>query len=188
MLKVPARTWTVRQKSVIIAGAVLCVAALVSLIYLSERSLRPPGQEILYGMWYGPNFFTNDPGYLKLSQDGAFSFGAIDFDGELYELFTGRWYAGGTKIHLLFDPDTVPRRPWVLHIVDIEGDELRIRFFRDDDVLSYRRVNSESPNASNQAMQLTASKPAIYAFSGCRRASMLRAMRTGLAAADLVSR
>jgi hypothetical protein len=42
--------------------------------------------------------------------------------------------------------------------------------------------------ASNQAMQLTASKPAIYVSHGCRRASMLRGMHRGLAAADLVSR
>ena len=27
---------------------------------------------------------------------------------------------------------------------------------------------------SNQAMQLTPSKPAVYAWSGCRRARMLR--------------
>jgi hypothetical protein len=40
----------------------------------------------------------------------------------------------------------------------------------------------------NQAMQLTASKPAIYAFTACRRARMLRGMPRGLAAADLVSR
>ena len=41
---------------------------------------------------------------------------------------------------------------------------------------------------SNQAMQLTASKPAVYAFGVCRREGMLRGMHTGLAAADLVSR
>ena len=41
---------------------------------------------------------------------------------------------------------------------------------------------------SNQAMQLTASEPAIYARSVCRRERMLRGMHSGLAAADLVSR
>jgi hypothetical protein len=41
---------------------------------------------------------------------------------------------------------------------------------------------------SNQAMQLTASKPAVYAFRVCRRERILPAMRRGLAAADLVSR
>ena len=40
----------------------------------------------------------------------------------------------------------------------------------------------------NQAMQLTASKRAIYAGGVRRRALMLRGMRGGLAAADLVSR
>jgi hypothetical protein len=40
----------------------------------------------------------------------------------------------------------------------------------------------------NQAMQLTASKPPIYASSVCHRPSMLRFMHIGLAAADLVSR
>ena len=41
---------------------------------------------------------------------------------------------------------------------------------------------------SNQAMQLTTSKPAVYAWGVCRRASTLRSMHTGLAAADLLSR
>ena len=41
---------------------------------------------------------------------------------------------------------------------------------------------------SNQAMQLTASKPAIYASRAYRRASMLRGMHRGLAAADLLAR
>jgi hypothetical protein len=41
---------------------------------------------------------------------------------------------------------------------------------------------------SNQAMQLTASKPVVYAGSVCRRERMLRLMHRGLAAADLVSR
>ena len=40
----------------------------------------------------------------------------------------------------------------------------------------------------NQAMQLTASKSDVYASSACRRTSMLRLMRRGLAAADLVAR
>ncbi len=45
-----------------------------------------------------------------------------------------------------------------------------------------------TPQSSNQAMQLTASKLAIYAVGVCHRASGLRASRSGLAAADLVSR
>jgi hypothetical protein len=41
---------------------------------------------------------------------------------------------------------------------------------------------------SNQAMQLTASKLVVYAFTACRLGRMLRFMHRGLAAADLVSR
>ncbi len=49
-------------------------------------------------------------------------------------------------------------------------------------------LTSMSTPTPNQAMQLTASKPAIYAWSVCRRDRMLRGMHSGLAAADLVSR
>ena len=46
----------------------------------------------------------------------------------------------------------------------------------------------ERTKTPNQAMQLTASKPAVYAWSVCHRERMLRGMHSGLAAADLVSR
>jgi hypothetical protein len=42
--------------------------------------------------------------------------------------------------------------------------------------------------SSNQAMQLTASKPAVYAWSVCRPRFSLRRDRSGLAAADLWAR
>ena len=45
-----------------------------------------------------------------------------------------------------------------------------------------------STRTSNQAMQLTASKPVVYVWSVCRREPILRGMHRGLAAADLVSR
>jgi hypothetical protein len=44
------------------------------------------------------------------------------------------------------------------------------------------------PMRPNQAMQLTASKRDVHAWSVCRRERMLRGMHGGLAAADLVSR
>jgi hypothetical protein len=50
------------------------------------------------------------------------------------------------------------------------------------------RSKPPSTEASNQAMQLTASKPDVHAWSVCRRNRMLRRMHRGLAAADLVSR
>ena len=50
---------------------------------------------------------------------------------------------------------------------------------------NYREPQSKTPK---QAMQLTASKPADCASRVCRRASMLRRMQRGLAAAYPVSR
>ena len=47
---------------------------------------------------------------------------------------------------------------------------------------------TRSARGPNQAMQLTASKPDVYASAVCRRARMLRTMHSGLTAADLVSR
>ena len=41
---------------------------------------------------------------------------------------------------------------------------------------------------ADPAMQLTVSKPAVWAFSVCRRASLLRNMHRGLAAAEFVGR
>ena len=49
-------------------------------------------------------------------------------------------------------------------------------------------MNSLMNNTPNQPTQLTASKPAIYAWSVCRTERMLRAMHRGLAAADLLAR
>ena len=54
--------------------------------------------------------------------------------------------------------------------------------------VSYVRRRDHPRQSSNQAMQLTASKPPIYAGDVCRRERMLRGMHRGLAAADLVSR
>src|SRR4051794_13879950 len=153
-------SWTRRQKWLIVGSVAVAIAFCGASIYGYERYYRGPGQEILYGMWYGPNFFTNDPGYLRLGRDGTFSFGAISH-GELVHVFDGRWYAGGAKIYLKFEPDIVAQRPWILHILGVEGDELRIRFYRRDDlrdILTYRRVRFESPNASNQAMERTADR------------------------------
>ena len=50
---------------------------------------------------------------------------------------------------------------------------------------SFAAAPRERPN---QAMQLTASKPAVYASAFCRRERILRSIHRGLAAADLVSR
>jgi hypothetical protein len=49
-------------------------------------------------------------------------------------------------------------------------------------------LDSSATDSVNQTMQLTASKPVVYASGVCRRERMLRRTHRGLAAADLVSR
>ena len=90
-------------------------------------------------------------------------------------------------------------RDEITHEIDIFPDELaevtaefggsRGRAFKSNTVvLAKTRWPKHTSKKPNQAMQLTASKSAIYAFRVCHRASMLRSMHRGLAAADLVSR
>ena len=47
---------------------------------------------------------------------------------------------------------------------------------------------ADATQSPNQAMHLTASKPAVHAFCLCHRGRMLRCMHRGLAAAELTAR
>ena len=96
--------------------------------------------------------------------------------------------------HVMGD-DYSPRQE-ELHLTFPHAEQPRYRFFDYGYVTGFYRhsVDDIDPRefmpqrSSNQAMQLTASKPAVYAWSVCRRERMLRGMHSGLAAADLVSR
>jgi hypothetical protein len=73
---------------------------------------------------------------------------------------SGRWYAGGSNIYLRVTEDaqnTEARRPLILHLVDIKPNELRVRIWRDD-VQSFKRVNLDSPPASNNSPQPSADR------------------------------
>jgi hypothetical protein len=70
-----------------------------------------------------------------------------------------QWYAGGPNIYLRFSAEDMgERRPIVLHIVDIEPNELRVRVWNDGGVITYKRANLSSRPASNQTLQPTASR------------------------------
>ena len=56
------------------------------------------------------------------------------------------------------------------------------------DLSTYVSRREHGAQSSNQAMQLTASKPGVYAGGVCHGERMLRGMHIGLAAADLMSR
>ncbi len=139
----------------------LCgILAFATLIYSYERHHRGPGQEILYGTWV--ERATDSDMYLDLRSNGSFVLRETSL-GEAYDVGHGRWYAGGTKIYLGYHvdaPDRWPIPPKVLDIVDIQSNELRIRWFREGQILTFCRVQAVAPNASNQAMERTADRPA----------------------------
>jgi hypothetical protein len=151
-----AHSWSRRQKAAIMSVGVCGFLALAALIYLYESHYRGPWQEVLYGTWV--EHATDSDTYLDLRSNGRFVLRETSL-GEVREVGHGRWYAGGTKIYLGFDveaPADWPLPPKVLDIVDIQSDELRIRWFHEGKILTLRRVRSFAPNASNQAMQRTA--------------------------------
>ena len=134
--------------------------------------------EVTYG---GPAAAAGVAGGDRLLRIGSHEFGALKTPEEFQRATSGpvgdlvtltiRRAADGSIVTLRLrrvDPDTLKPKD-----IPPEADK---RFFA-----------SATPRP-NQAMQLTASKPAIYAWSVCRRERMLWCMHRGLAAADLVSR
>lgn len=152
-----ARIGTRRQKWLIVTSVVVMAAVLGSVIYTYERYYRGPGAEVLCGTWEIAGLsWHDDQMYLHLESGGSFFF-ADTSDGELHydPRQRGRWYAGGTKIYLRFHGEGDPRPTLVLHVVDIQAEELRIRYTHQGEVHTYRRAHLNLSNASNQAMDRT---------------------------------
>src|SRR4051812_1636398 len=158
MLLPHAHAWSRAQKWLILTSGVVALAVLGSAIYMYERHYRGPGEEVLYGMWEAPDFFdSGDTSYFLFHPDQTFSLGGI-YDGEFSPSMDGRWYAGGSNIYLRFSADHIGlNRPIILHIVDIHSRDFHVSLIRRGKVYTFRRFTLKPPQASNQAMQPTAS-------------------------------
>src|SRR5436190_11727412 len=150
-----SHTWSRSQKWLIITASTLATVAVATLVFTYERYNRGPGEEILYGTWEGMAVNSDDPVHIHLKRGGTFSVG-WDADEQFDPGVSGKWYAGGKQIYLQFRRDPEPHPVVILHIVDIEGDQLRIRYTKRGAIYTYRRIHRDSANASNQAMQRTA--------------------------------
>jgi hypothetical protein len=158
------RSWTRRQKWLIVTSVVLALLVLGSGIYAYERYYRGPGEEAFYGTWESPDFFPDgDNVYLQFRPDQTFSLGGI-YDGEFSPYFGGRWYAGGSNFYLRFSADVMeaPQPISVLHIVAISPDEFRLKFPLERGPCTFRRFATPQPNASNQTMERTADRSAPH--------------------------
>jgi hypothetical protein len=187
MLIAHTRAWTRTQKALIVASVLAALTVFAAGVYTYERYHRGPTDAVFFGTWEMEGMCMDCALYLSLQPDhNVVGFGEAVPDLR-WPVGRGRWYAGGELlvIHLVTEgADAVP--PLIMRIVDIAPDVIRLR--RDGEEIRMLRSTHGSPQASNQAMQLTASKRVDCAFSVCRRGSMLRFMHRGLAAADLVSR
>jgi hypothetical protein len=95
------RSWTRRQKRVIVASVVLAIAFCTAGIYGYERYYRGPGQEILFGTWHNGDCIdcTDD---LTLYPNHTFVWSGFGV-GRYWIDVTGKWYADFNR--LLFFPD-----------------------------------------------------------------------------------
>ena len=151
------RVWTRRQKGLIVGLAVLALALSAVLIYGYERYYRGPSQGAFFGIWET----ASDPDsliYYEFRPDQTFSVSLSPAMDEESIFGTGRWYAGGPNIYIRFSADEIGEgtRPQVWHIVDIQPNEFRVRFFTRDEVQVYKRIHRAVAPASNQTMQRTA--------------------------------
>jgi hypothetical protein len=142
----------------------LIFVAVGTLVYAYERYYRGPGESALYGTWLDPTWPSDEPTYLELHPDHTFVFVEL-IRGERTPLVEGKWYAGGPNIYFRFPAEFFgPSRPTVLHIVDISPEQFTVRFSRHGQVYRFQRTVLDSPRASNQAMERTATSPA-FTFS-----------------------
>jgi hypothetical protein len=181
-----ARTWSRKQKWLIVtAGLLACVLA-ASVIYTYERHFRGPDESILYGTWLDPLSDSDNPFYIEFRPEQKFWVCAI-ISGKKEPLVEGSWYAGGQHIYMRYPADfSGPSRPTVMFIVDISPEDIAVQFDRGGRVFHYRRAYLDAPNASNQAMQRTAGRSASPLCVASNVSSQPRTLSP--AVADLVSR
>jgi len=151
MLFPRSHSWTRRQKRLIVGTVVLALVSFGTLIYAYERYFRGPSDSILVGTWemtmpYGMDSAT----WVKLGPDHT----AIWFSDSIagyQEDFRSRWFAAGPYIYMRYEGK---RMIW--QIIEILPDELRLRCAKQDFI--FKRVTREPPQASNQAMERTATR------------------------------
>ena len=180
MLSPHTRAWSRGHRWLIVGASALAVAVLTIGICVYERYYRGPGQEILYGTWEAPDFFSpGETEYFQFRADQTFSLGGI-YDGEFRPYFGGRWYAGGPNIYIRFSADDIraPQRAIVLHIIDIHAKEVHLRLTGDGQVYIFKRLALKSTSASNQSVERTATRP-VSTLRGATTSFMLSTLALG---------
>ena len=153
------------QKWTLLTTTALGIAVLGATVFVYERYYRGPGEEILYGDWEAVDFLAGDTIYFRFRPAQAFTAGGLD-QGEFNPFSDGRWYGGGPNIYIRFSADDIrtPQRVIVLHIVDVQPNQIHVRLLLDGQVYTFRRATLKSASASNKALQPTATR-CVFTFS-----------------------
>ncbi len=177
MLFPRSHAWSRPQRWLIIGSAVAALAAAGALVYGYERYYRGPSDAAFFGVW--ETTLEDLTLYYEFKSDHTFFvFNSLVMDEESF-LVRGRWYAGGPNMYLRHDDEHWEGgRPEIWHLVDIQPDVFRIRFFSDNAIHVYTRVHRAATSASNQAMERTATRCA-FTFSIIKTFSLRAALALG---------
>jgi|GEM_PF-2413623 len=152
------RSWTRRQKWLIVSAAAALTTISCALVYTYERYYGLPTEDILVGTWEHPEGMIWDPpAYYEFHANHTISHFVVYQDGREIRHVLGRWHAFGPNIYVLFPKGAEPRL-MIWHIVDVSDDELRIWVVRKSYEETLKRVHLRAPIASNQSLQLTAGR------------------------------
>ena len=148
------RSWTRRQKWLIAGSVVLALGFCGACSYGYERYHRGPSESAFFGTW--ETTLEEITYYYEFKPDHTFLvFNSPAMDEESF-LVRGRWYAGGPNVYLRHDDEHWDgRKPEIWHLVDIQADVFRIRFFSDSAIHVYTRAHRIATPASNHTMERT---------------------------------
>jgi hypothetical protein len=159
----------------LVGTAALGVIVVATSIYTYERYYRGPDETALVGTWQEYDPIMECTYYHRLKPDHTFEV-FTQHDDQPSVLMRGTWHAGGDIVYLkLAWEDVSATRLIIWRIEEMTANELRIRYNPGGRVHTYTRATVDSPNASNQAMERTATR---RAFTLCvATTSSLRAAR-----------
>jgi hypothetical protein len=149
--------WTRRQKWLIVGTLLVALGALTTVIYTYERYHRGPTDAVFLGTWEMQGMCIDCTVYLTFRADHTVVGVGEDRDMH-WPAGGGHWHAGGELLVIRFATEE-PTRPWVVRIVDISPDVIRLR--RDGKEIRMLRAAGAPNESFNQAMQRTAARCAM---------------------------
>jgi hypothetical protein len=181
------RARSLAPKTLIVLAMIASLFVCGALIYQYERYHRP-SDKLFFGEWQGMDGDESEKVYWRFRPDHTFAYFVISpHSGEKLPVWEGRWYAGGPFLYLRF-PGGQESRDRVVLRFDVSAQHLTIALPHSRGVMWDLVRVSATHEASNQAMQRTASKRSAYLLSVCHPPCLCARSHSGLAVADLVSR